>query len=274
MAQSLNFLVTVFFDALLYPFRRLPPFWGILFLSILTALAVLLVYRYVSSPGKIKKAKNQIKANILAIRLYKDFWKIILASFFKSLGWTARYFALNFGPVLLLSPVLFLLFVQMDVRYGMRPFRPGEEIVLKARLQQRPEAVQPELLASPAFRPRMKPVFLTALREADWRLSAEREGTSELRLRIRGNEYGKSLLIGRQQAALSNKKLARSSWAHFIYPVEKMLAPAPGVLESLEIRYPPRYIPVLGLQTHWLFDYLLLVLVIVLALRKRFGVEF
>ena len=135
MAQKINYFLTRGCDLLLAPFAKTAPFWGIFFLSVVTSLFVLVVYKAVSSPKKVKDTKNRIKANILAIRLYRDFWKIIVASFFKSLYYTGKYFVLNLGPLLLVLPLMFLLFVQMDIRYGMRPFNPGESIVVKARFR-------------------------------------------------------------------------------------------------------------------------------------------
>ena len=55
---------------------------------------MLVVYRAVSSPAKVRETKNQIKAHILAIRLYRDFWRTIVSSFFKSLYYTGKYLSL------------------------------------------------------------------------------------------------------------------------------------------------------------------------------------
>ena len=73
--------------------------------------------------------------------------------------------------------------------------------------------------------------------------------------------------------ALSNKKMAASSLEHFIYPVEKLLAPG-TLLQSVQIEYPPRRISFLGFRAHWLVYYLALTMIIALALKNKFGVEF
>jgi len=273
MLQKANLLVTRGCDLLLAPFAKLPPFWGILFLSLLTSLFVLVVYRAVSSPRKVKETKNQIKANILAIRLYRDFWRTIVGSFFKSLYYTGKYFALNLGPLLLVLPLLFLLFVQMDIRYGMRPFRPGESIQLKARFSSDIDAVDARIEPSPNFRALMNPVYVTMLREVDWKLQAGAAGSTSIAIQVDGVTVGKNLVIGNQLAALSNKKLAAPSLAHFIYPAEGLLR-GPAPLQSVSIQYPARSISFLGLRTHWLVYYLILTFAIALALKNRFGVEF
>jgi hypothetical protein len=273
MAQKFNYFLTRGFDLLLAPFAKLPPFWGIFFLSLLTSLFVLAVYRAVSNPKKVTDAKNKIKAHILAIRLYRDFWKVIIVSFFKSLYYTGKYFVLNLFPLLLVLPLMFLLFVQMDIRYGMRPFRTDEDIVVKAGFSRDIGALDVELQADPHFGIRMNPVFITSLREVDWKLRAGRNGTGAIAISVNGTTVSKNLLIGAGLPALSNKKMAASEWAHFIYPVETLLGPAPG-LETISLQYPPRSIGFLGIHAHWLVYYFALTMIIALALKNKFGVEF
>ncbi len=273
MAQKFNYLATRGCDLLLAPLAKLPPFWGILFLSVLTSLFVLVIYRWISSPARVRETKNRIKANILAIRLYRDFWRTIVGSFFKSLYYTGKYFVLNLAPLLAVLPLLFLLFVQMDARYGMRPFRPGESITVKARFAGAIGGAEATLAANPHFQAAMNPVHVTALNEVDWKLRAVAPGATAIAISAGGVTVKKNLVIGNGLAALSNKKLAASSPEHFIHPVEKLLE-APAPIRSVAIRYPARSISLLGLRTHWLVWYLLLTFAIALALKNRFGVEF
>ena len=282
MIQAVNYSITKFFDFFLYPFRFLSDFWGILFLSILVSLVVLIIYKYVSSPQKIKQAKNQIKSSILGIRLYKDFWKVITGSFLRSLFYTLKYFILNFGPVLIIIPILFPLFVQMDVRYGMRPFKPGEVFAVKAAFNANVNDLKIDMLENKQFQPVMNPVFINAyrdenrtipIREVNWKLKMTGEGTTDILIRVNDRVFDKSLVSGKYSGALSNKKFEKSSIEHFIYPVEKLLAGS-QYLKSISIRYPSKSVSFLGIRTHWLVYHLILVLIIVLALRKRFGVEF
>ncbi len=273
MAQRFNYFLTRGCDLLLAPFAKLPPFWGILFLSLLTSLFVLVVYRAVSNPKTVRDTKNQIKANILAIRLYRDFWRTIVGSFFKSLYYTGKYFLLNLMPLLLVLPLMFLLFVQMDIRYGMRPFRPGESITVKARFAGAIGGAEAVIAPNPGFRAAMNPVYIDALREVDWKLQAGRNGRSDIVITINGAAVRKNLVIGDGLPALSNRKLAGSSFAHFIYPVEKLLA-SPTPLQFVQIQYPARSVSFLGFGTHWLVCYLVLTMIIALALKNKFGVEF
>jgi hypothetical protein len=111
------------------------------------------------------------------------------------------------------------------------------------------------------------------LREIDWKLKAGANGSTAIAVRIDGATVSKNLVIGNNLPALSNKNMAVSSLAHFIYPVEKLLEPGTPI-RSISIQYPARSISFLGFRTHWLVYYLILTMVIALALKNKFGVEF
>lgn len=282
MIHTINYLLTKLFDLLLYPFRFLGDFWGIFFLSALSSWMVLIIYKYCSSPDKIVETKNQIKSNILAIRLYKDFIGVMLKSFGKSMLYTLKYFSLNLLPLILLIPLMFPMLVQMDVRYGMRPFNEGEEILVRAAFQKSLDDLTIQLKTNELLSPTMSPVFIDSfrdkentkpIREVNWNLKAEKAGVTQLQIKINGNEFAKQLVVGKSPHTLSNKKMNHSSWGHFIYPSESLFENSDS-LTSVSVRYPPKSVNFLGLKTHWLVHYLILVLVMVLAFRKRFGVEF
>lgn len=273
MIHTLNLFITRAFDVLLFPFKRINPFWGILFLSILMSFVVLYAYKWFSSPKAIKTAKNKIKANILAIRLYKDVWTVILFSFFKSLYYTLKYFLLNFGPLLVILPILFPVFVQMDSRYGMRVFYPHEEIIVKVKLNPNFDAVNIDLITGKSMRPLMNPVYIKALNEIDWSLEAVNPGSTGITIKIGDRTFTKQLIIGNTNQALSNIKMKSSSWKSFIYPVESLF-PNDSQLEEIEIHYPGRDIYFAGITLHWLFFNIIFVLIIVLAFKNRFGIEF
>ncbi|MGE5340089.1 MAG: hypothetical protein ACM3SY_01290 [Candidatus Omnitrophota bacterium] len=273
MIHAVNVAVTRAFDFLLVPFQFIDPRWGLFALSVLMAFIVLYIYKWVSAPHLIKRTKDRIKANILAIRLYKDLWKVILLSFVKSLYYTLKYFGLNFGPVLILLPLLFPLFVQMDIRYGMKPYRIGDEIVVKATFANGGiEGKEIRLLSDDHFKPLMNPVFIKPLNEVNWKLEARKNGVTQVRIQVQDKVYEKNLVIGNVPGAVSNRKMRESRWAHFLYPAEPLL-PDRGDVESISVHYPENDLRV-GIPMHWLVFNLIVVFGVVLAFKNKFGIEF
>lgn len=273
MIQKINYFLTGVFDAILYPFSFLPEFWGILFLSILMGFVVLFLYKYCSSPTGIKKAKNQIKADILAIRLYKDLGGVIATSFLKSLWHTVKYFGLNFVPILLILPILFPAFVQMDIRYGMNPYQVGDDFMIKAKFNGDITNMDIQLQENEFMKPKMNPVFVKALNEVNWKLKITKTGKTTVKIKANNETYEKEVYIGTTRDALTNRKMRNSEWAHFLYPSEKPL-PNSGKIDCITIEYPPKYIQALGITWAWWVLNLILIVIVVLALKNRFGIEF
>ena len=274
-----NLLVTKIFDYILYPFSFLNPFWAILFLSFVSSIVVLIIYAAVSSPTKIKDAKDKIKGHILAIRIYRDHWKVLLLSFVKSLFYTLKYFTLNFFPIIFILPILFFVFAQMEVRYGYRPFVKGEDTVVKVRFTDDFDLDSSEikLQQTNSVKEKIPPVFVNALNEADYVLKIENDKPFTLSFDINGKIYKKKFAVlkkkGNKSEALGIKTFYVSNPEVFLYPAENK------VIENSEVKYiytkyPPYRINFLGTKLHWLWHYLLWTLVIVLALKNKFGVEF
>lgn len=272
MNHKLNYFFTRLLDVILYPFSFIAEFWGIFFLSVLMSVLILYIYKWVSSPALVKRTKNQIKANILAIRIYKDLWRVILLSFGKSLYYTGKYFLLNFAPVLLIVPILFPVFVQMDIRYGLDSFKPGESITVKAAFLSSIDDKNIQLLEDSHFKLKMNPVFIKALNEVNWKLEILKPGSTHLRIQDGEQIFEKELQIGASRLPHANRIMNESSWAHFIYPSEPLL-PA-GSLRSISIHYPGKDITFAGITLNWLWWNLILVIVMVLAFKNRFGIEF
>ena len=68
----INRLLGSLFDLLFLPFRSLNPWAGMIFISLLTGLLMLLIYRWTSNQAGIRRVKDKIKAHLLELRLYKD----------------------------------------------------------------------------------------------------------------------------------------------------------------------------------------------------------
>ena len=273
MLHTINYFFTRLFDVILYPFTFVNDFWGVLFLSAISSLVVLVVYKYLSSPEKIKDSKDKIKANILAIRLYRDFWKVILTSFGKSVLYTLKYFSLNLLPLIVVLPILAPMFAQMDVRYGMRPFNMDEVAVVKAYFNEDVENLDIKLVDNGAVKLLMNPVFVKAEKQVNWKVAVRSDKAIDLEIKVGDTTYKKALAAGNYKGAISNKKFSHSNIEHMMYPAEPLFNPAKE-LDAVYVGHPGKTINFLGTRIHWLWHYLVWVLVIVLGLRKKFGVEF
>lgn len=68
--DGVGWLISHLFDLLLLPFRALPPFWGLLFLSVLSGLWMILVFRAVSDQRRIAVLRKRMGGEVLGILLH------------------------------------------------------------------------------------------------------------------------------------------------------------------------------------------------------------
>ena len=272
MIYKINHLFTILFDKILYPLRNFNDFWAILILSILSSFVVLFAYKYLSSPKKIKNAKDKIKASIFAIRIYKDYAGVILSSFFKSLFYTLKYFALNLVPIIIIVPILLPVFSQMEVRYGVDSFRVNDEIIVNVKFNKPIDDMKIELKDNEFYKKVMPPVFSYKIREVDWKVKVLKKGVGEIEVSVNGKTYKKRLVVGLKGFALSDKKFRVSNWEHIYYPSETLLE-EDSPIEEIYVYYPVKLVK-FGINMHWVIWYLVLMLIIVLGLKNKFNIEF
>lgn len=281
MIYSINHFFTKVFDFILSPFKNVSDFWPILILGVILSFVILFLLRYISFPKKIIEAKDKIKSSIFAIRLYKDFWKIILISFLKSLFHTSRYFLFNLAPFIIIIPMLTPVFTQMEARYGVRSLKPGEVVVVKASFKKNIKNADIILEQSEYFKPVMPPVFMdyynnekkARTHEIDWKVKIVKKGISSIIIRAFGEKFSKRLISENCKLALSDKKYDVSGWGHFLYPSETLFGKN-EIIKSISINYPGKLINFLGIKMHWLIWYLIIVVILMLVFKNRFGVEF
>jgi len=132
--RLLNQLAGAVAAALLYPFRDLPPIVGLAFVSLLTSIAILLVFRRTSDQAALQRVKNRIVAGILEILLFRDDLRLIMRAQRDILRSSFTYFRLSLVPMLwVILPVL-LLMIQLQFHYGYRALEPGQSAILRVNL--------------------------------------------------------------------------------------------------------------------------------------------
>src|SRR6266850_6084565 len=102
-------------------------------LSVATGLLMVVVFRYTSDQKAIRIAKDQLKAHLLAVRLFQDQLPVELSSYGRILKGTGRYLRLAFRPLLFVALPLTLLIVQLDRYLGVKPLSTGRPFLIKAR---------------------------------------------------------------------------------------------------------------------------------------------
>src|SRR6266849_9781350 len=78
--------------------------------SIVIGLLMIVLFGYTSNQKAIKLAKDQLKAHLLAVRLFQDQLHVVMSSYGRILRCTGHYLRLAFKPLLfVVLPLTFLI---------------------------------------------------------------------------------------------------------------------------------------------------------------------
>jgi uncharacterized membrane protein (DUF106 family) len=93
----------------------------VIVVSLVVGLLMVVLFGYTSDQKAIGIAKDQLKAHLLAVRLYRDQIPVVMGSYGKILRGTGRYLKLAFKPLLYVIIPITLLMVQIDRYLGQTP---------------------------------------------------------------------------------------------------------------------------------------------------------
>lgn len=269
----LNALLRSLFDALLYPFRELHPWVGLTLLSLVTGVAVLLVFKATSNQERLAEVKRKIHAGLFEIRLYNDDLRAILRAQNEILRSNLRYLWHSLPPMLWIIPPLFLVLAQLHFHYGYRGLEPGDPALLTVKLKPGAEVDNPKpplrLEVPEGLRLDSAGVWAPSLRETTWRLVAEEPGDYRIGVGLGGESWDKSVRVS--EAVVRRSPLRPSGLLdQLLYPAEPPL-PAASPIESIALDYPDTGIGLFAMPT-WMWVFFILSLIFAFALRNRLGV--
>jgi hypothetical protein len=214
------------FDALLFPFRTLPPVVGLLVVSLAAAVAMLLVFKKTSNQARLEAVKRQIHACLFELRLFSDDLPAILRAQGEILGHNLRYLGLSIVPMLVMLVPLVFVIAQLQFHYGYRGFRPSEDFLVKVQLKEGRADARPQasIEAPDGVAVVTPPVWIAGERELAWRLRAQEWGDYDLKVRLDGREYAKTAQVSRGVRRRSPVRLEPGFVNQVLYPADFVLS--------------------------------------------------
>ena len=272
-----NTVLNPIFHALMFPFRNAEAIWGLLWISLITAVAALLVYRFFSRQEAIRTVKSRLKAHLLEARLFQHDPVLMGRAVLSLLRSNGRYLRLNLKPfVFMLVPVVLVL-IHMEARYGFRPLRVGESVVVRTLWEQGPPGSQTDradslLEVSGGLDVETPALRIHSLGEVDWRIRATAEGSASLRIRSAGEEVVLPVTVSERVVPVSPWNGRKGSLPMLWNPAAHPL-PGSGDLLSVEVVYPRRDFRFLGVPIYWIWPYFLLSVLAGYLLKGFFRVQ-
>src|SRR5262249_7857411 len=153
--------------------------------------------KHTSNQKAIKHVRDNIKANRLALKLFKDNAKVRFRAQGRLFVGAFWLFAYGVVPLLIMSVPVILLLGQMSLWYQQRPVGVGEEAVVTLRLNGGPEDSFPDAaLQSEGAEVLVGPVRVFSKREVCWEIVAREEGHHFLTFQVGDQTVEKELSIG------------------------------------------------------------------------------
>jgi uncharacterized membrane protein YeaQ/YmgE (transglycosylase-associated protein family) len=267
----LNRIIGAVVGVVLAPFQSHPA-WGMTVVSAIAGAVLLLVYKATSSQEGIRNTKARIWARFYELRLFQHDIRLLLSAQASLLRANFRYLSHSLIPLLFMVPPVVLLLAQLNLRYGLRPLRPGEITLMKVTARDAAilEGATIEgdggcvVVASQAVR-------IPVLKEVVWRLKAVRDGRCSVRVHAGGETMSKEIVVGHGAVPVSPKRIGTRWWELVLTPGERPLRA--DTVAELEVHYPERDFKLAGVHVPWWLAFFVLSLAFGLVLKSPLGVQ-
>lgn len=268
-------ILTRLFDAILTPFQKAAPVWGVAFLALLTAVFILVVYKLVSNQAAIARLKRQVQGHFLGIYLFRDDPAQVIGSLWRVCACSLRYVVYSLVPLAVVIVPIALICVQMQLRYGHASLMPGDRFIVS--LEASPGATLTaegiQLTASPGLKVETPPMRIPGLGELDWRIGVKETGDQYLEFVAGGIDIRKEIVIDsgvqRRYPITERESLLNS----IINPGDRTL-PSDSPVRSISVGYRSARINLFGIRMHWSIAYFLMAIIFGMLLKRFVGVEF
>jgi hypothetical protein len=259
---------------LLAPVAVLPGWLSATLVAAVTGVLLLVVYKHTSNQRAIKRVRDDIKAHLLALKLFKDSASVAVRAQGRILLGAARLFLLSLVPMAVMVVPVVLVLGQLSLWYQQRPLRVGEDAVVTVRLNGDAEAPLPEVVLEPsaAVETTVGPVRLLSERAVCWNVRGRENGTHRLVFRVGGQAAEKALAVGDGFMRVSARRPARALSEDLLwYPAEEPFGPDSAV-RSIDVEYPER--PGWTSGTHsWMIYWFVVSMVAALCFRRALNVN-
>jgi uncharacterized membrane protein (DUF106 family) len=244
----------------------------VIVVSLVVGLLMVVLFGYTSDQKAIGIAKDQLKAHLLAVRLYRDQIPVVMGSYGKILRGTGRYLKLAFKPLLYVIIPITLLMVQIDRYLGATPIPSNAPFLLTVHTTGGDALNDVTLDLPPEISMTAPPVHVPSTNEIVWRLVGLKEGEYEMKIAAAGQAAAKVVCVGSGLARISTVRLRGHFWERMFSSAEPAL-PENSPIESISINYADRNIEIAGYGMNWIWLFFVLSMVAGFIFKEVLGIK-
>jgi hypothetical protein len=250
----------------------LPGWLSATIIAVLSGIAMLIAFKYTSNQRAIKRARQDIRANLLAVKLFHDSLLVGFRAQGRVLLAALRLLVLAIVPILVMIVPMALFLGQLAPWYQARPLRIGEEAVITLKLRGESDAPWPVVILeqNEAIQDTHGPVRIFSQREICWNIRAQEEGCRGLVFRVGSESVAKELAVGDRLMRVSTRRPDWDWSDALLHPREAPFGPESAV-QSIEVQYPTRSSWTSGADS-WVYYWLAVALMTGFCCRGLFKV--
>ncbi len=230
----LNNFFTSLFDAILTPLEMGGEAFALVFVSGVFGVLALWIFKHISWQDGIGRVKDQIKGNMIAIRIYQDDLVIVGQSVCKVLWRNMQYVGLNFGPFIPLAIPFVFVVAQTVVRYGFEPIPvvsteglagAGNELRVEFKAGQGEKCAGLEVVMPDGLEATSPLVRVPSQGLAFQEFVARTPGSYEITLRFPdGSVETKAVVAGGEKDRLMQPERVAGAFSSMLWPAEERFA--------------------------------------------------
>ncbi|MHC4457164.1 MAG: hypothetical protein ACYS0I_08740 [Planctomycetota bacterium] len=254
---------------LFIPVKFVPGWLSNTIIAAVTGVILLIIFKYTSNQSAIGRIRDDIKANMLALKLFKDSMVVTLQAQGRVFRGAFLLFIYAIRPMLVMIVPVSLLLAQLGLWYQSRPLLPGEETVVTMKLNDNIETPWPIVSLEPisTVEVTMDPVRAFSKHEIYWKIKANESGYQHIVFNIDQQQIEKELAVGDGFMRVSIQRPGWHASDILLHPWERPFGPDSAV-QSISIDYPNRLSKTSG--TGWWLIYFFIASMVFAFIFKPF----
>jgi uncharacterized membrane protein (DUF106 family) len=274
--NSLNMLLNRVGAALLAPFEQHPAL-GLIVWGAVSGVVATYVFGRTSNQRRLAEVADQTRAQLLAIKLFKDDLRVTFRCQVALLKATGMRLAYSLPPMLVMIVPFVLVMIQLAVRYDHEPICPGESTVVEITLAEeawdklhniRLEAPVDVVVETESLRDEFRHTLC-------WRIRPEKPGKTMLSWKIGGEKLQKEVVVGPESTlvGVSTRRPGADAWDRLLHPTEAAFSAADPV-RAIDVEHVMRRTLIFGFDIPWWATFLIASMISALMVRRSLGVTF
>ena len=276
--NAVNTVLTTVVDWLMTLSAEWPPVVTLILISIASGILMAWIFGFTSPQRRLTRAVDLGRAQVLAIKLFKDELGTILSSLVHLFRYTGLRLWYSVPPMLVMVIPFVLLLAQLARWYEYRPLVRGETAVVELQTTAKdwPKLGGVVVEPPPQISVETKPLRDDKRQSIFWRIRASQPVNETLRWRWGSDTVEKQITVvdnGNLFRPVNVRRPGPGWWDRLLNPGE----PAFGddsTVQGITIRHPERSTPLLGLDVPWWATFFIVSILAAMLVRPLLNVQF